>query len=250
MLYFSTDNWADRGTFGDMFGSVNVLFSGLAFAAVVYTIQLQRQDLELQREVQKIQIQDLKMQAEATKKSAEQLETQQQLLNFQVTQDTVLNLISIKDQLVNDFSWRPDGIKGFVRKRPVLYEELVGIEAVVEYYNDSVKMEQKKPVYKPFFVSYHRIFFYTLQFIDQSNIDNKQKQVLADVLSIKTSDNEFLILYNLNNEQQMRLMLLKKYGFYDRYKEIDNSNKTALNYHQMLILKKTKEEKLILSIIF
>jgi hypothetical protein len=39
----------DRGTFGDMFGGVNALFSGLAFAGVIYAILLQRHDLELQR---------------------------------------------------------------------------------------------------------------------------------------------------------------------------------------------------------
>ena len=38
-----------RGQFGDMFGGLNALFTGLAFAAVIYTILLQRKDLELQR---------------------------------------------------------------------------------------------------------------------------------------------------------------------------------------------------------
>lgn len=35
------DSWTDRGTFGDMFGAVNTLFSGLAFAGVIYAIFLQ-----------------------------------------------------------------------------------------------------------------------------------------------------------------------------------------------------------------
>jgi hypothetical protein len=39
-----------RGQFGDMFGAVNSLFSALAFAGVIYTILLQRQELALQRE--------------------------------------------------------------------------------------------------------------------------------------------------------------------------------------------------------
>ena len=39
----------DRGEIGDMFGAINALFSGLAFAGVVYTIMLQRNELELQR---------------------------------------------------------------------------------------------------------------------------------------------------------------------------------------------------------
>jgi hypothetical protein len=39
----------EQGQFGDMFGAVNALFSGLAFAGIVYTILLQRKELGLQR---------------------------------------------------------------------------------------------------------------------------------------------------------------------------------------------------------
>jgi len=42
-------NWDDRGTFGDTFGAINALFSGFAFAGIVYTIILQKKELELQR---------------------------------------------------------------------------------------------------------------------------------------------------------------------------------------------------------
>lgn len=40
---------AERGTAGDMFGAINALFSGLAFAFVVYAILLQQQDLRMQK---------------------------------------------------------------------------------------------------------------------------------------------------------------------------------------------------------
>ena len=45
-------DWQGRSNFGEMFGSVNTLFSGLAFAGVIYTILLQRYELESQRESQ------------------------------------------------------------------------------------------------------------------------------------------------------------------------------------------------------
>ncbi len=48
-LYLFFENPADRGTFGDMFGAVNALFSGLALAGVIYTIFLQSKELSLQR---------------------------------------------------------------------------------------------------------------------------------------------------------------------------------------------------------
>src|SRR5687768_14058386 len=45
----ATNSWSMRGQFGDMFGAVNALFSGLAFAGIIYTILLQREELEAQR---------------------------------------------------------------------------------------------------------------------------------------------------------------------------------------------------------
>lgn len=44
------NQWSDRGTFGDLFGAVNALFSGLAFAALIYTIILQRDEIKANRE--------------------------------------------------------------------------------------------------------------------------------------------------------------------------------------------------------
>ena len=38
--------FSDRGQFGDMFGAVNALFAGLAFAGVICTLWLQRKELE------------------------------------------------------------------------------------------------------------------------------------------------------------------------------------------------------------
>jgi hypothetical protein len=43
-------SWSDRGTFGDMFGAINALFSGLAFSGVIITIMLQTHELKLQRD--------------------------------------------------------------------------------------------------------------------------------------------------------------------------------------------------------
>lgn len=43
-------DFATRGVFGDMFGAVNSLFSGLAFAGIIFTIFLQKRELSLQRE--------------------------------------------------------------------------------------------------------------------------------------------------------------------------------------------------------
>ncbi len=68
-VYTVLANWAARGQFGDMFGAVNALFSGLAFAGLIFTIFLQRRELALQRE-------ELKLQREEMAKSRDELARQ------------------------------------------------------------------------------------------------------------------------------------------------------------------------------
>lgn len=55
----------ERGQFGDIFGGVNALFTGLAFAGVIYTILLQRRELELQREELRLNRAELSRSAQA-----------------------------------------------------------------------------------------------------------------------------------------------------------------------------------------
>ncbi|GAB3303096.1 putative phage abortive infection protein [Hymenobacter tenuis] len=46
----SVSNAVVQGVFGDKFGAINALFSGLAFAGIIFTILLQKRELSLQRE--------------------------------------------------------------------------------------------------------------------------------------------------------------------------------------------------------
>jgi hypothetical protein len=48
-IYNTFPNWETRGTFGDMFGSVNALFSGLGFVGLVYAILLQKEEMMLHK---------------------------------------------------------------------------------------------------------------------------------------------------------------------------------------------------------
>lgn len=57
------------GTFGDQFGGLNAIISGLAFAALYISLQLQRQDLKLQRKDLALQLKEMR---EARKEAEEQ----------------------------------------------------------------------------------------------------------------------------------------------------------------------------------
>lgn len=64
------DTWEDRGQAGDLFGAVNALFSGLAFSALVITILMQRDELQLQREELRLTRQEMSKQRETLAEQA------------------------------------------------------------------------------------------------------------------------------------------------------------------------------------
>lgn len=73
-----------RGTFGDSFGALNALFSGLAFAGVVYAILQQNESRDQQNEALRLQSRALDQQAKSLKQQAEALALQQQELRAQI----------------------------------------------------------------------------------------------------------------------------------------------------------------------
>ena len=107
IVYF-IQGWNDRGSFGDMFGSVNALFSGAALAGVIYAIFLQRRELQLQRHELELTRNELQRSAAAQEKSEEALRKQVDALlmtsklnsinSLLVGYTTVLEMTKVQDR--------------------------------------------------------------------------------------------------------------------------------------------------------
>jgi len=72
--YFISNKYCsmtERGQFGDMFGAVNSLFSGLAFLGLIFTIRLQYIELKLQREELKSQHDEIQLNRIEMKRAAD-----------------------------------------------------------------------------------------------------------------------------------------------------------------------------------
>lgn len=65
------DEWP--GTFGDSFGALNTLFTGLAFAALIVSLRQQGDELKLQREALEAQRQELALQRDALREQRDEL---------------------------------------------------------------------------------------------------------------------------------------------------------------------------------
>ncbi|WP_339307661.1 putative phage abortive infection protein [Paenibacillus sp. FSL R5-0519] len=87
--------YEDRGTFGDMFGSINTIFSGFAFGGIIYTIYQQRAEFRLQRE-------ELRLQREEVAKTNEAMTEQIKAANIQRFESTFFQLISLHNEIVRD----------------------------------------------------------------------------------------------------------------------------------------------------
>lgn len=81
IIYFTLPEWDKRGQVGDMFGAVNALFSGLAFAGLFYTIILQRKEFSIQQDQLILQRQELQLQRVEMKESRKELANQAQAQN-------------------------------------------------------------------------------------------------------------------------------------------------------------------------
>jgi len=94
----------DRGTFGDMFGAVNALFSGVALAGVIFTILQQKEELELQRK----ELSDTR----------KEFERQNETLRFQRFENTFFQILNLHHTLVQ----RVRGVEIEVDGAAALYE--------------------------------------------------------------------------------------------------------------------------------
>lgn len=79
---FSPQN---RGVVGDMFGAVNALFSGLAFAGLILTMWMQRQELTLQRNELELTREEMALARKEAEGQKKALEKQADFLGKQTT---------------------------------------------------------------------------------------------------------------------------------------------------------------------
>ncbi|MDT0123890.1 hypothetical protein Q9R46_14610 [Paenibacillus sp. RRE4] len=191
MIYKESEFGA--GTFGDMFGGVNALFSGLAFVGLIYTILLQKQDLALQTKA-------IKDQTTETTRTANELERQRKLLYFQLVVAHVNELIAIKNKkiahLIIEINY-----KGSI----TVYRGITGITELVR------KNQSSDKKYYPNLKQWMDSFFYILQYIIDSELEDTFKNSIVELVFIEVSESEVHVLYGMNRDDKHRIELLDRF---------------------------------------
>lgn len=236
----------ERGTFGDKFGSINALFSGLAFAGLIYTIILQRKDLEMQRE-------ELELTRKEMKEQTAEFEKQNQTSRLQQFENTFFNMLNLQQSIVNDLRItlnkrrKGETIAIEYRGRDVFYasfyrESFVwtrdgeeneyegGLSTILQNwglygYNNAAYTTVR-------YDHYFRHLFHMLKFVDETEwMDDKLKYKYTSILRATISPYELVwIYYNGLSEVGARLK-----SYIEKYSLLKNLR------DQILILSKENE---------
>lgn len=175
----------DYGRFGDMFGAVNALFSGLAFAGVIYTLYVQRRDTDKQ--------------------------------NFQ---NLFFRRIQFHNDLVSKICGHVGSEKFFGNKLDELTRSIPnpansgdasgGLDEIVDAYN------RMYGTYTSDLGRYFRSLYYSMKFIQSGRVDKilseNEFDAYADIFRSCLTDSEILLIFyncigddgELNNQKVSR----------------------------------------------
>ena len=244
----------ERGVFGDKFGAINSLFSGLAFVGLIVTLRYQKEELELQRQ----ELAETRKELEGQKK---EFEEQNKIMRRQSFENTLFSMISLQQEIVNKLlyverkqvqnpsgSW---GVKDIVTEysgRSVFEKLYNSIE--LKYSNIygeihecyGIKSTLKRIPRENFpqikdttlFDHYFRHLYRIFKFIHESKlvVDDDEKYEYACIVRSQLSDYELVMLFynciSVNGKDKFK-PLIEEYAIFNNIRTellIDSSDKT------------------------
>ena len=214
MVFFVKDE-NFRGTFGDQFGAVNALFSGLAFTGLIYTIILQRRDLKLQRDDLGLQREELALTRHEMEEQTAEFEKQNETLKIQRFENTFFNMLSQFQEVVNNLSAQyrkhGDNVELLGRKLFENYFETVTVFVYISTEDHSMQGFRgmrnaikgleidgyNKADAPAYFDHYFRLLYRILKFVKESPLitDFEQEYEYTSILRAILSRYELVWLY-------------------------------------------------------
>ncbi|GAA4899866.1 hypothetical protein GCM10023311_26570 [Flaviramulus aquimarinus] len=132
MVFLS--NWSDRGTFGDLFGAVNALFSALAFAVLIYTIVLQRDEIKQNREEIVLNRKELAKGSKLQQKAQQVLIQQVEQMHLSAKMNAMRTLVDYYNNQISNPKSTEEIIEKAKQKRKQI---IIQIDELIDGLNDS-----------------------------------------------------------------------------------------------------------------
>jgi len=217
-----------KAAFGDSYGALNTLFSGLAFAGIIVSIFLQSKELRDTRKEMKSQ--------------GNQFDLQTQAMNTQLFESKffqLLNLHTGKVKTVRNRSTRVIGEEAFQK----LFEDHLNTSAILttKFDNEYTLSQLSKGTEKFYednksnFGSYFSNLFLIIEYIDNSTVVDKSyyvKLIKAQLSSYELAHIFFFVASE--SEKKGVKQLLEKYSFFeDLHLDLIIRGK-YLNYYELV----------------
>ena len=223
-----------RGTFGDMFGAVNALFSGLAFAGLIVTLIMQHEELGLQRK-------ELAQTNKELEAQREEFADQNKTMKIQRFENTLFNMLSLHQDIVNGLYYVPkDGADRTPESKgryvfDVFYNtkitdfgdgynsQVYGIEGVIRQENNPEAYLDVSEI--SIFDNYFRHLYRMFKYIDVSPlIDDSERYDYACIVRAQLSDCELLMLFynalNVDDHGELKFkQLIEKYAVFNNIRK-------------------------------
>jgi uncharacterized protein YjbI with pentapeptide repeats len=246
-LYFFYDD-PERGTFGDMFGAANALFSGLAFTGLILAIVFQKEELTLQRK-------ELQLTRNELEGQKEELRIQNETMTLQQFENTFFQMLRLHHEIINgttistkkEFTGR-DGFNEFLR-RLNSYWKICHEQSSGHRYANLRGLELLNKIYLEFCNArnhplghYFRNLYNLIKFIDKSKIQDKT--FYTNLVRAQLSNSELtLLFYNCFSDignKKFKPLVLK----YNILKSLDGSALFQPREHCLLIREAMSEHTL------
>lgn len=190
------------GEFGDVYGALNTLFSGLAFSGVIISIVIQSAELRATRKEMNSQVLQFELQTEAMQKQV-----------FESSFFSMMNLHNtITSNLRNEDKFRK------------LFFDLRNVAEDTHHYSKGL-FNHLNSVYDIFMKNaysdighYFRYIHQIIKFIDGSKLDKDDKLVYSNILRAQLSNYELVLLFVnclcYNRTDKFKL-LVEEYSFFE-----------------------------------
>lgn len=187
-----------RGPFGDMFGAVNALFSGLAFAGIIFTIVLQREELRIQRK-------ELEETRHELRGQKEQMELQNKTLSLQSFENTFFQLLRLHNDIVSAIDLQRSNSGEVIAKGRDCFEKFYRYfkerwEAENPKDMSAVELERIGKTYVAFYSKaesdvghYFRSLYNIVKFVDTASVENKR--LYTNLIRAQLSSFEVALLF-------------------------------------------------------
>ena len=228
-IYLCVGNWEVRGQLGDMFGAVNSLFSGLAFAGLIVTLILQRKDLNLQRE-------SIQQTNEQLGIQAREFEIQNKMAKQEQFRNTFFELLRMLQTIVAELKVNVEELHKDIRlvHGKTIFEVLfterdftyIG-ESHLRFFSIAQKARDEKnyeyisdPKRFSFLFHYFRFVYRIIKYVDETDVLNtieERYQYVAFLRSTLSNYEVAAIFYNClsRNGREKFKPLVEKYALFD-----------------------------------